>query len=146
MWVYSGYGQSEHRLFDAWYRILCDLNDTHLHYYSTPTINLSSGASPCMSAERATNTVNSSRSTVRHAAWSKAQAQPRQRFHAPRSALPPMSTLANLDMQARGSQRKTSPSVFCDVPCAYAEHVEWAFGQVRYGRFEEVDTRRSPGV
>jgi hypothetical protein len=35
---------------------------------------------------------------------------------------------------------------FCHVPCAYTEHVERAFGQVRYGRLEEVDTRRSLGV
>jgi hypothetical protein len=38
--------------------------------------------------------------------------------------------------------------VDCASPARYSSlhHVERAFGQVHYGRFEEAETRRSPGV
>jgi len=61
-----------------------------------------------------------------------------------------MTTPRTFKLEKQESTMMTKESAqnisFCHVSCAYAGHVERAFGQVRYGRFEEVDTRRSPGM
>ena len=57
-----------------------------------------------------------------------------------------MTTLRKLEKQAPATTESARTISFCQVSCAYAEHVERTFGQVCYGRFEEVDTRHSPGV
>ena len=58
-----------------------------------------------------------------------------------------MTTLRKLEKQASAMTKESVQNIsLCHESCAYVDHVEQAFCQVHYGRFEEAETRRSPGV